>query len=116
MIPSHAQPFLSRSEEFQVCRPAAVPHPLPAVPAHCHDALTFNIHSITPGVLIKKTPRIWATIFCHPGQGGGLKFLRGVRARPAVRTYGVGRDGEQVHMPRGLAGRFETAHMDHVHE
>ena len=27
-----------------------------------------------------------------------------------------GRDGEQVHLPRGLAGSFETAQMDHVHE
>ena len=27
----------------------------------------------------------------------------------------VRRDGEQVHLPRGLAGRFETAQMDHVH-
>jgi hypothetical protein len=25
------------------------------------------------------------------------------------------RDGEQVRLPRGLAGRFETAQMDHVH-
>jgi hypothetical protein len=28
-----------------------------------------------------------------------------------------GRDGEKVHLPRGLAGRsFETAQMDHLHE
>ena len=26
-----------------------------------------------------------------------------------------GRDGEKVHLPRGLAGSFETAQMDHVH-
>jgi hypothetical protein len=25
------------------------------------------------------------------------------------------RDGEQVHLPRGLAGKFETAQMDHTH-
>ena len=35
----------------------------------------------------------------------------------AVNAIG-GRDGEQVHLPRGLAGSFETqtAQMDHIHE
>jgi hypothetical protein len=31
----------------------------------------------------------------------------------AVNAIG-GRDGEKVHLPRGLAGSFETAQMNHV--
>ena len=27
-----------------------------------------------------------------------------------------GRDGEHAHLPRGLAGSFETGQMDHLHE
>jgi hypothetical protein len=45
---------------------------------------------------------------------GGFKSLLDLYDL-AVSAIG-GRDGEQVHLPRGLAGSFETAQMDHVHK
>ena len=36
--------------------------------------------------------------------------------RPQMAQVSAVTDGEQVHLPRGLAGSFETAQIHHVHE